>query len=154
MLQVCFYVRRPFLCFEMWPLLYLFLSPWRYLKEKASNRLCFLLLFFTNEVAYEEADISADAAKNWTHTTTRKGHGSERSEQTYNPLCNDCDFLPLKKGFYCLNGTKWRSCRVHVTPSEGFITGELQLFYTMLTRSVTFFYPMKKTANLCISLYR
>lgn len=147
-----------FVSFEMWPLLYLFLSPWRHLKEKASDRLRFLLLFCTYEVAYEEAVITADAAKNWTHTTTRKGHGWERNEQTYNPSCNDCDFLPLKKGFHCLNGTKWRSCRIQVTPSESFITGEFRLFYTMLTRSVTFFYPMEKTvwskANLCISLYR
>ena len=45
--------------------------------------------------------------KSWIQcNTTRNDSGWQKDYQTYNLLCNHCDFLNLKKGSRCRNGCK------------------------------------------------
>ncbi len=159
---MCVYVSQPvFMCFCVTsPVSF----PCQHWTAKASNWLSFLLLFCTHtrshmrKLSLLQTQQKLDSAF---HTTTCNGHGWEEGRQTYNPSCNDYDFLALKKGFHCLNESKWKRCSLRgkklkrrlVTPScwvsENFITGELLLFYIILATATSF--TVLFLQKLCVS---
>lgn len=126
-----------------------FLFPCPLLKARASNGLCFLLLFCTYKISYEEAVITADAAKNLESEfhTTHNGNGWEKGEQTYNPLVQTLWFSLLKKKVVIVLMSPNEGAAAWVKPhnsllvtpscwvSESFITGNLHTTLALLLSS-------------------